>query len=307
MVNVDRIRHRLRSCLLAGVMAFSFLSPLVLGATAQALHDRYRSLEPRLRATVFNAPIQLDAEDRDGIVSGEVYGILAQPFDVFRTTLQQPAAWCQLVILHGNIKACAHREQLGVKTLTLYTGKRKYENPKKARPTEFTFALKSSSSEYFEVVLTSPAGPLDTSDYRLEMQAVPLNGQTFAHVRFSYRYGALTRMVSSTYYSTLGRNRIGFSVVGTDRRGEPIHVKGRLGAIERNVMFAYLCTQAMFESMVQPEAQRFDWRLRRCYALTDKYARQLHEVEEDEYLQVKRRERADMLSAQHEVWPQKGN
>ena len=53
----------------------------------------------------------------------------------------------------------------------------------------------------------------------------------------------------------------------------------------------YLGLQALLESRAQPEVQRFEWRVQRWYALTDKYRRHLYELDEKEYLDSKRKER----------------
>ncbi len=267
--------------------------PAAASDTAEALRERYAAQEPKLHASVFDAPIYVESDDRNGTLRGEIYGVLARPFSLVRTHLQQLSSWCALLTLHFNIKACTYHNDDG--TLQVYSGGKGYENPQKARQTEFVYMLHAASPEFFHASFSSAGGPFDTYDYRLDIQAIPLNGQTFAHVRFSYRYRLFTRMMSATYFATLGRNKIGFSAIGTDKSGNPIYVKGRIGAVERNIMRYYLGLQALFESLTLPEEQRFEWRLRRWFSLTETYARQLHELDEEEYLEAKRRERLDML------------
>jgi len=114
----------------------------------------------------------------------------------------------------------------------------------------------AASRDYLHIVITSADGPLDTYDYRVEVEAMPLGEQTFAYVRFTYRYRTLTRMMSSMYFMTVGRDKVGFSVVGVDKAGNPLYIKGRGGAMERSVMRYYLGLQALLESRAQPEAQR---------------------------------------------------
>jgi hypothetical protein len=140
--------------------------------------------------------------------------------------------------------------------------------------------------------MISDGGPLDTYDYRLTMEAIPLGErQVFTRVSFSFRYRFMTRMLSATYYA-FARSRPGFTVERITPEGEPVLVTGRVAAIERNVMRFYLALQAQIEGLSQPEGERFEWRLRRWYALTQKYPRQLYDVEESAYLEAKRRERA---------------
>jgi hypothetical protein len=301
MVDISAAQRRLHVATFAVV---AMLLPAAAGASAQALRERHAALEARLEASAFDAPLHVESDDRDGLLRGEIHGVLAQPFDVVRDTLQALQPWCDLVTLHYNVKGCAPGHVGGAKVVTLHTGGRKYEHPRNARQTDFVQTLRAAGPDYFDVAFTAPEGPLDTRDLRLEFRAVPLGEQTFVHVRFSYRYGALTRMLSATYYATFGRHKVGFTVLGTDEAGDPIYIRGRHGAVERSVMLSYLGLRTLFESFALPEERRFEWRLRRWYALTDKYPRQLREMEQAEYLQAKRQERADMLPGQHEAWPQ---
>ena len=98
-----------------------------------------------------------------------------------------------------------------------------------------------------------------------------------------------------------GRDKVGFNVVAADKAGNPLYIKVRGGAMERSVMRYYLGLQALLESRAQPEAQRFEWRVQRWYALTDKYRRQLYELDEEEYLDSKRKERVGWAQLQAEI------
>ncbi len=282
---------------------------LVLLATVPALaatdgsdwmRERYTTLEPKLRAAAFGAPVYVESEDRDGIIRGEVYGVLSHSFAVFSATLQQLPIWCELATLHFNVKGCTYRSEPQPGVLTIYNGGKHYENPKDAHQQEFIFTVQAAP-DYFHILMASDDGPLDTYENQLEISAIPLADRTFVCVRFSYRYRLFTRMLSAAYFASVGRNKIGFSVVKTDEAGNPIYVKGRNGAVERNVMRYYLGLQALLESLARPESERFEWRLRRWYALTDRYRRQLYELDEEEYLNAKRQERVGWLHLQAEL------
>ncbi len=286
----------------AGAVALLAASPVSAEMEGPArLHERYVTLEPKLRASVFNAPIYIESNDRDGLIRGEAYGVLPHAFTVFSATIQQPAAWCDFATLHFNIKGCVYRSRTGSGILTIYSGGKQYEDPRNARRHEFLYTVRAATHDYLNILITSDDGPIDTSDYRIEVAAVALGNQTFAQVRFSYRYRTLTRMMSATYFATLGRNKIGFTVIDRDKDGNPVYIKGRSGGMERSVMRFYLGLQALFESLAQPESERFEWRIRRWYVLTDKYRRQLYELAQDEYLDTKRKERASWLRLQSEL------
>jgi hypothetical protein len=225
--------------------------------------------------------------------------MLPGPFASFSATLRQLSAWYGLLTLHFNIKGCTYRTQSDTGVLTVYSGAKRYEDLREARRHEFLYTVPAARHDYLHIVITSADGPLDTYDYRVEAEAMPLGQQTFAYVRFTYRYRVLTRMMSFVYFMTAGRDKVGFSVVRADKAGTPI--KGRGGAMERSVMRYYLGLQALIESHVQPEAQRFQWRVQRWYTLTDTYRRQLYELDEEEYLDSKRRERVGWAQLQAEI------
>lgn len=291
------LRVLIRFELVGALALFATLPAMAATEGPAALRERYSTLEPRFRASVFHAPLYIESEDRDRMPRGDIYGVLSHSFAVFSATLRQLPAWCDLVTLHFNVKGCNYRSGPG-EMLRIYIGGKRYEDPQDAHPYEFTYAAQALTTDYLHVLITAADGPLDTYDYRLEIEAVPLGDRTFAHVRFTYHERLVTRLLSATYFSTLGRSKVGFSVVGTDPSGNPLYLKGRGGAMERNVMRYYLGLQALLEGLSQPEEERFEWRLRRWYALTDRYRRQLYELDEGEYLQAKRSERADQSRLQ---------
>jgi hypothetical protein len=58
--------------------------------------------------------------------------------------------------------------------------------------------------------------------------------------------------------------------------------------MERNTMRYYLAIDAYLDSLKMPPAQQLESRLQAWFDATEKYPRQLHEVERDPYLQMKR-------------------
>ena len=62
------------------------------------------------------------------------------------------------------------------------------------------------------------------------------------------------------------------------------------GVVERNTMRYYLAIEAYLGSLSAPPAEQQERRLRDWFAATERHARQLHEMERDEYLTMKRNE-----------------
>ena len=92
------------------------------------------------------------------------------------------------------------------------------------------------------------------------------------------------------YLSTIGSGKVGFSVVDRLPDGRPVYVGNMRGVIERNTMRYYLAIDTYLGSLALPPAERVERRLRDWYAATERYPRQLHEMERDDYLAMKRKE-----------------
>jgi hypothetical protein len=117
-----------------GVCVFVFALP-VLAATGgpEWLKKRYTTLASKLNDTAFAAPVYIESDDHDGMMRGEVFGILPGAFASFSATLRQLPAWCDLLTLHFNIKGCTYRTKSDAGVLTVYSGDKRYEDPREAR------------------------------------------------------------------------------------------------------------------------------------------------------------------------------
>jgi hypothetical protein len=136
----------------------------------------------------------------------------------------------------------------------------------------------------------------------MRFEAIPLDsGRTLTHVSYSYGYGISLRLAEKAYFATLGRRKVGFTVNGTDDRGNPIYVGGPRGAIERNAVRYYLAVQSFMDTLGFPEESRFGVRLSEWYDLTDRYRRQLFELDKKDYLSFKTRERSQQATLQQQT------
>jgi hypothetical protein len=152
------------------------------------------------------------------------------------------------------------------------------------------------------IALTAKNGPLFTRDHRLRLEAVPLDkAMTFIHFSYDYNYGALARAAIKSYYATIGRDKKGFSIIATGKKGYPVYVGGVRGSVERNAVRYYLAIQTYMDTLNVPRHQRFEQRISRWYDLTSRYPRQLYELDKGEYLANKRREHNNQLMLQKEA------
>ena len=108
-------------------------------------------------------------------------------------------------------------------------------------------------------------------------------------------------MATSTYLATLGRDKVGFSVVGEDSAGRPQYVQGVRGIIERNAMRYYLALKAYIQTVDLPQQHRVEASMASWYQLVERYAQQLHELGRDEYFENKRREWHNQRRLQREI------
>ncbi|MCW8922947.1 MAG: hypothetical protein OQK69_04875, partial [Gammaproteobacteria bacterium] len=81
--------------------------------------------------------------------------------------------------------------------------------------------------------------------------------------------------------------KTGFSQIIIDGKPEP--VQGIRGIIERNVMRYHLAVNAFFSAQSLPEDHRHEATLTGWFTKNDSYP-QLHEMDEEEYLEIKREE-----------------
>jgi hypothetical protein len=252
------------------------------GRGAEPLRARFAALAPSLAANAFGRPIHLESREGDSTLRGEVFAVVNHPFERVRDTLQRPQSWCEVMLLPFNTKGCSSEPQ----ALHLLVGRKKDTAPADAFRVDFRYAVKARDADYLDVALDAPSGPVGTRDYRITLEAAPVEGgRTFLHLSYSYAFGAMSRMAMSTYLATVGADKIGFS---RDAQGR--FVGGVRGVVERNTMRYFLAIDAFLDSLSAPPATRLDKRLREWFAATERYPRQLHEMDADEYLAMKRRE-----------------
>ena len=101
------------------------------------------------------------------------------------------------------------------------------------------------------------------------------------------------RIAMKTYLATVGSAKVGFS---KDTDGS--YVGGVRGLVERNTMRYYLAIDAFLGSLNTPAAKRVDQRFATWFDATEQYPRQLHELERQDYLQMKKNEYQRQQTAQ---------
>lgn len=256
-----------------------------------ALHAKHGALLDQLSHNQFRRPLYLDSSETADSVAGNIYARVSYPFATVAAALNTPRNWCDILILHLNIKYCRASTAGHGSVLNVSIGK-KYDQPlNEAHRVVFAYRVSVQTAGYLQVKLNADEGPLGTRNYLIMLEAVPLeNGQTFIRLSYSYAYGPVGRLAMQAYLATIGRDKVGFTVAGTQPDGQPVLIRGMRGLVERNTMRYYLAIEAFLGALnVPPEAQ-FEKSLRDWFAAIERFPRQLHELELGEYLDMKRRE-----------------
>lgn len=266
------------------------------------LLDTYHSNQAKLETTSFGIPLCLESLERDNKVHADVYGIFDYPFSSVVNILKVPANWCDIVSLHPNVKACTYRELPGAWLLTFYVGRKVYQPPGDTRQVIYHYRSVEQQQRYLDIILSADAGPFGTKDHRMRFEAMPLEGgRTFVHVSYSYSDSAALRLAEKVYFATLGWGKIGFTVTGADRNGKPVYIGGPRGAIERNAVRYYFAIQSFMNTLPYPEENRFSMRTIRWYDLTDRYRKQLFDLEKKDYLAFKANEHKNQVILQRRI------
>jgi hypothetical protein len=259
--------------------------------SVEPLRAKYTELGEQLRNNPFQRALYLESSQSSTHLKGEIYAVVDYPFAVVNGALNNPAHWCNVLILHINVKYCNASRRADGTVLTVNVGRKYFQPLEDAYRLEFNYRAVVTTPEYFAVELNADKGPLSTHDYRIWIEAASLeDGRTFLHVTYAYEFGLIGRLAMRAYLATTGKNKVGFTVTEILPDGQPVYIRGVRGVVERNTMRYYLAIDAYFDALITSPKDQLEQRLQKWYHSADQYARQLHEVEWDDYLDMKQME-----------------
>src|SRR3990167_6477694 len=70
------------------------------------LRAKYTELGKQLRNNQFQRALYLNSAESSHDLKGEIYAVVDYPFATVNEALNNPAHWCDVLILHVNIKYC---------------------------------------------------------------------------------------------------------------------------------------------------------------------------------------------------------
>lgn len=270
---------------LASIM-FTTISPAGSAeeaGSASALRATYAAHRAEMDQNKFGVPLRLQSAQTSDALQGDIHALLDQPFDKVQAALASPESWCDILILHPNVKQCRLNagESDGEPSLMVNLGRSEL-------PVRFSYKA-AKAPDYLDVRLGAPKGPFGTTDYRIRLEAAPTDAQhTIVHLAYSHRYGLRAKLAMQAYFGTLGRGKVGFSVVGKDEQGQPVYISDLRGGLERNAMRYYASIESYLFALSAPPPEQLERRLRHWFEYTERYPLQLQE--EPGYLDLKRSE-----------------
>lgn len=286
---IMRVIKRLSLVALA-LLSLSFAALTLADDNATALRAKYDTLAPQLKSNVFHRPIHLDSEETQNTLRGDIYAVVDYPFatvnSAFNDPKKGPANWCEVLILHLNTKYCHAASDSNGEIISMNVGKKTEQELSDTFRVQFHYRSVMTGSDYFQVELSAANGPLSTRDYRIVLEAVDIgNGRTFLHLSYSYGFGMAGRIAMKTYLATLGSGKVGFT-----KSSNGDYIGGVRGLVERNTARYYLAIDAYLASLAIPVDKRVDQRFATWFDATEQYSRQLHELDRQQYLQMKKNE-----------------
>ena len=258
-----------------------------------ALLGQHKTLKNELLNNQFKRPLVLYSTESPDSLKGEIYAVLDYPFKKVNSAINNPNHWCDVLILHINVKYCRAEKNNADTVLTINLGK-KYDQPlMETYQAKFIYESMTSAADYFSIQMKAADGPLGTKDYRIWVEATPLNNsQTFLHFTYAYSFGLSGRLAMNGYLATIGKDKIGFTILSTQNT-QPEYIQGVRGVVERNTMRYYLAIDAYLaaaNAANNDKNTQLERRLENWFDSTERYTLQLHEVEKIDYLTMKRSE-----------------
>jgi hypothetical protein len=278
---------------LLAVLSCFFPTPGRASDEAENLRQKFIVLKPYLENNQFQRPLHLNSVELDYSIRGDIYAVLDYPVSDASKILgdpeKGPVSVCQIMMLHPNTKYCQVTNGKTGKMLMTKIGKKSEQPLEDAYNMQFAYRNDTvPGAGYIRIELKSDSGPMGTKDYLIMIRMVGLDERhSFLHLSYSLGYGFAARTAMKVYLATIGREKVGFTRLDDPPAAEPRYIRGLRGVIERNTMRYYLAIEAFLNAMYLPPDKQLTRRLTRWFDASEKYARQLHELDRQEYLKMK--------------------
>lgn len=220
---------------------------------------------------------------------GQALARLPMALPQARAALRSPQTWCLLLLLHPNVWRCeVAGNGRGQTTLQILMGQQRVALIGATHTLDLVWKVTQDDKDGLSLELMAEQGPLGTRDYRIGARIEALD-ETHAALalRFSNAFTRSGLWLAELYINTAGRQRIGFTVERLDATGQAVYVRGLRGSVERNTMRFHLAVQSWLSVQSLPAPQRIPRAIELWFDSSEQYAAQLHEIEREEYVQMK--------------------
>ncbi len=288
------------SRLLALLIAYSITSAY---ATESAPSPRLNEV-PNSRAGnawLGGLPLSIESAYDGGSTRGAVSGTLDFSYATVRQALREPAGWCALLALHLNVKACIYSQTLKQSALSVYVGEKGFQPAAQATVLHYAFEVEHDDENLLAIRLHAPQGPLGTGNYEMKLRVTPHDADhTLVDFHYRYEMGTRGRLALQGYLSTVGRAKVGFTLLAAKPGVAAGYVSGIRGVTERNVVRYFLAIMAYLECLSpgSPVCADLPAAAARWFDLTARFPLQLFELSREAYLHNKRRELAQQSQLQ---------
>jgi hypothetical protein len=259
--------------------------------SSDVLRARFAAVQAETARNIFDRPLYLQSNESSNTLHGDIFAVIDYDYGEVRHALTQADHWCDILILHLNVKYCRASGNGARDALNVGIG-RKFDQPLFAVSwVTFVYRVDREDDEYLSVLLQAPTGPMSTRDFRIATEAIPFGDhRSLLHLTYAYSYGLAARWAMQAYLATIGSPKLGFSIVGRSADGREIRTGGLRGVLERNAMRYYLAVEAYLAAYGLPASQQAQRSLQEWFTATERYPQQLHEMDRDAYIDMKRRE-----------------
>ena len=256
---------------------------------SEGLKYLYTRLEPLISKSPLGLPLHFESRVENDFSGVDIYGVIDFPIETLQRELSKPKNWCDIIILHPNIRACTYSGNTSGSVLVMHNVNRHFQAIAEAYQMLFKYQIIQASQSFLDIAMNADSGPFGSYDHKLRLRAVALDvKRSFVHLSYSYTYGSIQYLAMKSYFALFGVRRAGFSIDSFDEKSGPIYVSGVKGAVERNVMRYFLAILAYFDAMKYPQEQRFEKRLSGWIELSGRYKEQFPKVENEQYFDFKR-------------------
>jgi len=278
-----------------------FISTNVCGENIHRPGELVQQYHNLIKSNKIATNLALISSYKNDRLSANIVGKIEHPFYRMQGFLKNIPNLCDFMLLNLNIKTCIATHKNDIAELVLFAGRKFYQHPRDGERIVYKVKINSMLESYVDISLTAAEGPYGTSEYVIRVQAEPDKNMTILHIHTGYTTSIMSRLGTGIYLSTMGSDKIGFSITGYNKKHEPIYIQGEDGVIERNAMRYYLGFLAMLEPEADAGEKQFLRRAEKWFELTQQYKKQLYEMEKQEYLGAKKQEYANQRLLQQRV------